>query len=52
MYPTNIKIEKINKIKIIKEKEKYLKDEIKKQIKCLLHDRSRFTKTLLLKLHI
>ena len=52
MYPNNIRIEKISKLKILKEKLCYLKEEIKKQIKYLLHDRKRFTKILLIKLHI
>lgn len=52
MYPNNIKIEKLSKIKVIKEKLRYLKYEIKKQIKYLLHNRKHLTKTILVKLHI
>lgn len=52
MYPTNIKIERINKIKVIKEKLTNFKEEVKKQIKYLLYDRKHLTKIILVKLHI
>lgn len=52
MYPTDIKIEKINKVKAIKEKLNNLKEKFKKQIKYLVYDRKHLTKILLVKLHI
>lgn len=52
MYPNNIKIEKISRLKIIKEKLKYFKDEMKSQIKYILQNRKHLTKIILVKLHI
>ena len=52
MYPNNIKIEKISRIKVLKEKLKYLIDAVKKQTKYLLYNRKHLTKRILVKLHI
>ena len=52
MYPTNIKVEKISKIKIVKEKIIYLKVELKRQIKYLIKNRKHLTKIILAKLHV
>lgn len=52
MYPTNIKIKKISKTKILKEKLWSIKDSIKKQIEYLLYDRKHFAKIIMVKLHI
>lgn len=52
MYPNDIKPEKISSLKIIKEKLRYLKEQIKKQVEYILHNRKYLTKIILVKLHI
>jgi len=52
MYPNNIKPEKLSKIKVLKAKLKYLKDEIKSLIKYIWHNRKQLSKIILVKLHI
>ena len=52
MYPTNIKVEKISKMKIIKLKVSYLKNKIKEHIKYLLYNRRNLTNIIIVKFYI
>lgn len=52
MYPTNIKLEKINNLKAIKEKIINVKEAWKRQIKYILFNRKHLSKIIMIKLHI
>jgi len=52
MYPTNIKLKKISKARIIKEKLVYLKNKLKRIFKYIVFDRTNLSKRIKIKLHI
>lgn len=52
MYPNNIKVKKVSKLRIMKEILACLKERIKKHIKDILHDRKRLSKIFIAKFHI
>lgn len=52
MYPTNIKVEKISKLKIVKAKITCLKNMLKEQINYLLKNRKNLTNIIIVKFHI
>lgn len=52
LYPNNIIIERKSKIKIVKEKLKNLKNDLKSIAKYWIFDRSNLLKKIKVKLHI
>lgn len=52
LYPTNIIIKRKQKVQIVKEKIKDIKNEIKRKVKYMIFDRKNLGKIILIKLHI
>ena len=52
MYPNNIKNEKVSKIRVLKAKLNYFKEEFLNTFKYLWKNRKQLSKIILIKLHI